>query len=67
MSTEVEVAEIPDCDICKGNGVKTPAEFDGATAMGPWAYMCLIHFMAFGRGLGTGRGQKLILRQNPKG
>jgi hypothetical protein len=54
-STQVAVAEMPDCNFCK-----TPAAVDGKTSMGPWAYMCSGHFRAYGIGLGTGFGQKLI-------
>jgi hypothetical protein len=64
MSTEVKVTTLPDCDICKAQKAETinRAEYDGATTHGPWAYMCQSHFLAIGLGLGTGRGQKLILR-----
>ena len=31
---------------------------DGKTYMGPWAYMCLQCFKVYGRGLGTGKGQR---------
>lgn len=60
MSTKVKMASIPDCDICKQNGRATPAVVDGATVIGPWAYMCEEHFESLGVGLGTGRGQRLI-------
>jgi hypothetical protein len=56
MSTEVKVARIPKCDFCSN-----PAVYDGKTIMGPWANMCGSHFSAHGVGLGTGRGQRLIL------
>jgi hypothetical protein len=63
MSTQVTVASLPDCDIHKYNfhtdGV--PARYDGATVMGPWANMCEDCFAQYGRGLGTGVGQRLIL------
>lgn len=55
MSTEVRMAEIPACSFCP-----EPAEYDGATRMGPWAYMCGRHFILVGLGLGTGRGQRLV-------
>lgn len=62
--TEVEVATIPNCDICRERSNKTtPAEFDGKTIFGPWANMCRDDFMQYGVGLGTGRGQRLILRE----
>lgn len=69
MATEVEVAEIPDCDIHKLSKGQpgVPAEYDGATTIGPWAYMCGECFMLYGQGLGTGVGQRLILKRGEKG
>lgn len=63
MSTEVVVSEIPDCDICKQRNHTRPAVVDGKTIHGPWANMCEDDFQAFGIGLGTGRGQRLIKRE----
>lgn len=63
-ANEVEVLEIPDCDVCRFGTVsfkKTPAAFDGKTKNGPWAYMCEPHFGLVGIGLGLGRGQRLVL------
>jgi hypothetical protein len=42
----------------------TPAEYDGKTTEGPWAYMCGAHYSKYGMGLGTGVGQRLILKGN---
>lgn len=62
MSTEVRVTAIPNCDICKHTwNAITPAAYDGATRMGPWANMCEDCFQCHGVGLGTGRGQRLKL------
>lgn len=60
---EIKVSSIPDCDICKNqqDRVIRPAVYDGKTVFGPWAYMCEEDFQDFGIGLGTGKGQKLIL------
>lgn len=55
------VMELPDCDFCKMEGRKEPAEYDGKTKQGPWANMCQEHFDRHGVGLGTGKGQKLVL------
>jgi hypothetical protein len=63
--TTVQVTSIPDCDYCETEGVYyrvLPAYVDGATKKGPWAYMCKMHFVAYGTGLGLGRGQRLILK-----
>jgi hypothetical protein len=63
MATEVQVAEIPNCDLCP-KGKELPAEYDGRTAMGPWAFMCGGCWSRYGVGqLGTGYGQRLILRE----
>jgi hypothetical protein len=59
-ATETVVEVLPDCDFC-GNGTK--AVVDGRTSMGPWANMCQIHHDKHGVGLGTGKGQKLKLRE----
>lgn len=59
MSEAVEVSSIPKCDIHEG---KHDAKYDGATTFGPWAYMCEEAFRLYGVGLGTGRGQRLVLR-----
>lgn len=63
MSMSVKVATLPMCDLCKhyDGKVDVPARYDGKTQMGPWANMCLGHFMSFGSGLGMGHGQELIL------
>ena len=59
--TAVQVATIPNCDLCSGS-VKRPAFVDGKTKLGPWAYMCRIHFTTHGVGLGLGKGQRLVKR-----
>lgn len=68
MSEEVKVAVIPDCDIClsESPGQKpNPAEYDAKTVYGPWAYMCMAHWLTHSTGrLGTGYGQRLILEQS---
>ena len=57
MGTEVKVEELPQCDFCTGD-----AHYDARTNVGPWAFMCDEHFATYGVGLGTGKGQKLIVR-----
>jgi len=54
---ETRVDEIPPCDICQ-----KPAEYDGKTKDGPWAYLCGGCFDVHGIGVGLGKGQRLILR-----
>jgi hypothetical protein len=38
------------------------AQYDGKTTAGPWANMCDEHFAIHGIGLGTGLGQRLVVR-----
>jgi hypothetical protein len=45
----------PDCNICG-----EPAVVDGKMVGGSWGYMCEIHFILSGRGLGAGVGQILL-------
>ena len=59
MSSEVKVAHIPTCDVC----MKEPAKYDAKTTMGPWANLCAGCFGTYGIGLGTGRGQRLVLEE----
>ena len=60
MSEEVEVLELPDCQMDHAQPVL--ARYDARTTLGPWAYLCEAHFQEYGVGLGTGNGQKLRLR-----
>lgn len=55
--TEVQVVQFPSCDFCDSD-----AQFDGKTVLGSWGYMCSGHFKTHGTGLGTGRGQKIVLK-----
>lgn len=70
MDAEVKTAlvdTLPDCDICKQEGRKEPADYDCKTVFGPWANLCEKHYQKFGaKPLGLGRGQKLILRGSAK-
>lgn len=61
--TEVEVAELPICDLCKSNLEEKLAEYDSKLKNGVWANVCEYHFKKFGTGLGLGNGQKLILKK----
>ena len=47
----------PQCDICS----QRPAAIDGATTIGPWAYMCVPCFERNGIGLGLGKGQRILI------
>lgn len=57
--TEVTVKVLPTCAFDQET-----AKYDGATTMGKWAYMCQRHFELVGVGLGTGKGQRLVLRSS---
>ncbi len=41
--------------------VEIPARYDAALRQGGWAFVCEGCFSAYGIGLGTGRGQRLIV------
>jgi hypothetical protein len=64
MAREVEVTELPDCDLCKAEGYQPvrKARYDASTRLGGWMNLCPTHFREFGYGLGTGVAQKLILK-----
>jgi len=57
MSKQTFVSNLPQCDFCPEE-----AHYDGKTVMGYWANMCPLHFRQYGTGLGTGRGQELVVR-----
>ncbi len=57
MSESTKVSKLPKCDFCDEK-----AKVDGATRLGPWAYMCDYHFKEEGLGLGLGKGQKLEVK-----
>lgn len=61
---EVEVMEPRNCDFCAQHGKQVEAQYDGATSLGPWAYMCETHFKTMGVGLGTGKGQRLRVKDS---
>lgn len=61
MSDTAYVSAIPDCDFHPG----TPATVDGRTSTGQWANMCGRCHDAHGVGLGTGKGQRLIVGERP--
>lgn len=47
------IKELPKCDVCKQQGISTPAKYDSATVYGPWGYLCEKHFKAIGRKFGA--------------
>jgi hypothetical protein len=66
MGDTTYVTKYPSCDICKYEQSRTSeAHYDGRTTSGQWAYMCATHFASRGLGLGTGKGQRLIVGDKP--
>lgn len=62
------VSALPDCDVCKAEGLGVPksAHYDAKTLAGPWAYLCKWHFESETAGvLGTGVGQRLVVGPKP--
>lgn len=53
----------PDCDF----GCGRKAAIDGATKIGPWAYMCVPCHEVHGVGLGLGLGQRLLIEESAGG
>lgn len=60
---ELVVAFVEKKPLCDFDAKHGEADYDGATTMGPWAFMCLECWNKYGTGLGTGRGQKLELKE----
>lgn len=68
MSDTAYVTKLPECDVHKFEKA-TPgvdAAYDGKTIRGPWANMCEECFGTHGVGLGTGRGQRLVVGEAPE-
>lgn len=62
MSNTAQVVELPACDFCGET-----ASYDGATFLGPWAFMCEADWQANSSGkLGTGYGQRLVLTEGKR-
>lgn len=53
------IRERTGCDICK----EDDAKIDGKTKYGPWAFMCLGCYKTNGIGLGTGKGQLIMVKE----
>ena len=63
LDLEHIVAVLPECEFCKQNiqVLYQSAHYEGKTDFG-WAFMCEEHFKDYGKGIGIGKGQRLILR-----
>lgn len=56
------VMELPHCSLhWELRQVVVEAAYDAKTKYGPWGYLCVNCFVDHGVGLGTGRGQRLIV------
>ncbi len=67
MGKKVTVRKLPSCDFCDMNGEQVPAEYDFPTrADSRWANGCEEHWKMHRRypDLGTGKGQKLVVKEN---
>lgn len=51
------------CDFCLMRQRAVDAKYDAKTTEGPWANMCELHFIMHGIMLGTGYGQRLIVKE----
>lgn len=56
--THCKMGCYPSCNMCDGS---QKAKYDGKTILGTWAYMCSPCFKKYGIGMGTGKGQKIIV------
>ena len=61
---EVVISKPRMCDMA---GCEKEAEYDAKTIFGPWGNLCQDHFDAIGIGLGTGKGQRLIVKEPTDG
>lgn len=67
MSDRTRVTVRPACDIHRILKATTvPAAVDGRTKSGRWANMCPACFTEHGVGLGTGKGQLLVVEGQPE-
>lgn len=58
----VEILTPRVCDVHRARGDNTQALYDAKMKLGPWANVCQDCFDQHCYGLGTGRGQRLIVR-----
>lgn len=59
MPKEARISIRPKCDVCPD-----PAEYDARIPLyGQWAYLCQAHFDLYKCKLGTGHGQRLIVKE----
>lgn len=65
MSDTTYISAPRECGFCQQDGTVRQATVDGKTIFGGWGYMCDEHFKSHGVGLGTGKGQKLIVGEKP--
>ena len=52
------LSDVGACDLCKRELAPLGTMIDGATTFGPWGLMCPECHARYGRGIGTGAGQR---------
>ncbi|GAB3260326.1 hypothetical protein [Kineosporia babensis] len=69
MADETYISSPVHCDthpVKHPDGPAVNAAYDARTVQGFWAYLCESCFSEWGIGLGTGKGQRLIIGEKPK-
>lgn len=68
MSDIAYVDSIPLCSLPTAHQIRpVDAEYDALIpALGVWGYICQAHFEWYGCSLGTGKGQRLVLGEEPE-
>ncbi|MBT0774168.1 hypothetical protein KIH74_34805 [Kineosporia sp. J2-2] len=67
MADETYIPAPVSCDIHRiEHGEHRIAQYDAKTRQGPWANLCPDCFAEHGIGLGTGKGQRLVVGRRPQ-
>lgn len=64
MSDTATVTNLPLCDLCKMTATEQLAYADARIGSGGWGYVCKQHFDYHRCELGTGKGQRLVLKED---
>ena len=65
MSDQVVVTNYPICDLCAQVGAENTAYADARIpGYGSWGYVCHQHFIDLKCEVGTGKGQRLITKED---
>ena len=60
-TTPAWLSPVEGCDLCQRPLTPMGVMIDGSTTVGPWALMCPTCHDLYGKGLGTGCGQRYTL------